>query len=57
MFDLVEFWGMNEKVVGSFETRDEALQKAKEMGLIGECNLTWGEDGAFILHDGKKEIV
>ena len=57
MFDLVEFWGMNEKVVGTFGTRDEALQKAAEMGLIGECNLTFGEDGAFIRHDGKDEIL
>ena len=57
MFNLYEFWGLNERLVGSFNTHAEALQKAAEMDLIGESNATFGEEGGFIRYNGQDEIL
>ena len=57
MFVLIDFVGMEEREIGSFKTREEAIAVAEEKDLIGLARMTFGEEGALIRHEGHEEIL
>ena len=57
MFVLIDFVEIEEREIGSFGTREEAIAVAEEKGLVGLARMTYGEEGALIRHEGHEEIL